>query len=203
MDKNFLIISGGDYEEFGNPGNAFVIACDKGYEYAVRSGIIPDLIIGDFDSYSGELPENIEIMRLPKEKDDTDTMFAVKEAIKRGAESIRIVCALGARKDHEFANIQSLAYAVSNGADALISSKHTIIYAVRNGNLTINAFPGQDISVFSLSDISKGVTIKGTHYDVQGIELTNSMPLGQSNRAENDTVSISVEHGILIVMQSR
>ena len=79
--KRCLIIAGGDYAPIGPVGEGdFVLACDKGYAYARREGIVPDLILGDFDSYGGALPEGIPVLRYPVEKDDTDTMLAVRWA---------------------------------------------------------------------------------------------------------------------------
>ncbi|MBR6359497.1 MAG: thiamine diphosphokinase [Lachnospiraceae bacterium] len=200
MNKRCLIISGGNFEKIAVTDDSFVVACDKGYEYALRCGIRPDLIVGDFDSYDGNLPDDIEIIRLQEEKDDTDTLYALKEVIKRGAKDIEIVCALGARLDHEFSNLQTLVYAVEQGVNASITSERMKIYAVRNGRLDVVTFPGQILSVFSISDKCEGVCISGTHYDVDGIELKNSMPLGQSNYAEKSRVSVSVRLGTLIVM---
>ena len=75
--KTCIIISGGDYSPIGPVRSGdFVIACDKGYEYARREGIVPQLIMGDFDSYGGALPESVPVERFKKEKDDTDTMLA-------------------------------------------------------------------------------------------------------------------------------
>ena len=75
------IISGGDFSPLDGIDEAdFVIACDRGFEYAQRGGIKPNLLLGDFDSYSGALPEDTEILLLPVEKDDTDTMSAIRQS---------------------------------------------------------------------------------------------------------------------------
>ena len=79
-----IIITGGDCDVIGSiPGNAYVIACDKGLQYAENASIIPDLIVGDFDSVdaSTDLSAYENVVRFPKEKDDTDTMLAIKKAI--------------------------------------------------------------------------------------------------------------------------
>ena len=61
----------------------YIVCADRGYAYCAAMGRKPDLILGDFDSYSGKLPPGCEVLRYPIEKDDTDTMLAVKEAIRR------------------------------------------------------------------------------------------------------------------------
>ena len=90
------IISGGEYSPMDDIKAAeYIIACDRGYSYAKRSGIVPDLLLGDFDSYTGKLPEGAAVERLPREKDDTDTMHAVRRALELGFTRISLYCALG------------------------------------------------------------------------------------------------------------
>ena len=102
-----------------------VIAVDGGLSYCSVLGIEPDIMIGDFDSINEgeaqaiskletEIPDRI--IRLPKEKDDTDTLAALKEGLKRGYKDFRIYAGTGGRFDHTLANIQSLLYLKSRGA---------------------------------------------------------------------------------------
>ena len=81
------------------PGRpAFVIAADKGLVHLEAQGIRPDLIVGDFDSL-GRVPAGDNILRHPVEKDDTDTMLAVKTALDRGMGTIVFYGCLGGRLD--------------------------------------------------------------------------------------------------------
>lgn len=95
----------------------FVIACDAGYIHAQRADIVPDVIIGDFDSYLGDLPGGVEIIRTKPEKDDTDTMMALKLAIRQRLPQDNACGALGGRVDHMLANISLIAFAATKGAD--------------------------------------------------------------------------------------
>ena len=99
MSEFCLIISGAPecYFPVSFTKADFVIACDAGYIHAQRADIVPDVIIGDFDSYLGDLPGGVEIIRTKPEKDDTDTMMALKLAIRRGYRRIMLVGALGGR----------------------------------------------------------------------------------------------------------
>ena len=90
--KRCLIIAGGDYAPIEPDGGDFILACDKGYAWCVREGIVPDLILGDFDSYGGKLPEGVPVLRFPIEKDDTDTMLAVRWASEQGFKAVRLCC---------------------------------------------------------------------------------------------------------------
>ena len=79
MKKLCAIISGGRRAPLDGIENAdWIIACDKGYQYGGEAGVRPQLLVGDFDSYTGSLPADIPILDLPVEKDDTDTMAAIR-----------------------------------------------------------------------------------------------------------------------------
>ena len=134
MNGLCLIITGGEYAAIPDDiRNAdYVIACDRGWQYAQQMGIKPDLIIGDFDS-SPRPETDIPILQFPSHKDDTDTMLAAREALKHGYKNIAICCAFGARLDHAMANIQTAAFLVSNGANVRLSGKDTEAWVFTKG----------------------------------------------------------------------
>ena len=88
--KRCLIIAGGDYAPIEPEEGDYILACDKGYAWCKREGIVPDLILGDFDSYGGKLPEGVPVLRFPIEKDDTDTMLAVRWSSEQGFNAVRL-----------------------------------------------------------------------------------------------------------------
>lgn len=180
----------------------YVIACDAGYVHAQRADIVPDVIIGDFDSYTGDLPGGVEIIRTKPEKDDTDTMMALKLAIRRGYRRIMLVGALGGRVDHMLANISLVAFAAEKGADLQIVDGHHQIFAVRNGRRRVPRSTWRNLSVFAFDTECKGVTLRGVKYPLENAVLTNTFALGVSNEFTEDVAEISVESGILIVVLS-
>ena len=84
---------------------SFVICADGGYRNAQQMGVSPDLLMGDFDS--APLPDlpGVPVETFPEEKDDTDTMLAVKYAVREGFGRITILCGTGGRLDHTIANL--------------------------------------------------------------------------------------------------
>ena len=198
------IISGGDFSPLDGIDEAdFFIACDRGFEHAQRGGIKPDLLLGDFDSYSGALPEDTEILRLPVEKDDTDTMSAIRHALLLGYDRIRIYCALGGRLDHLYANIQSAAFAVRRGARVEITGNDAHIYMLSHGSISLPQSGGCSLSVFAVTDDCRGVSITGTKYELHSAVITNSFPIGVSNEWAGSEAVVSVDDGILAVMLCR
>lgn len=203
--KTALIISGGEFSELPfDLQYDICIACDKGYRYAREMGIVPDIILGDFDSLEKPKEDNeIPVITYPVEKDDTDTMLAIKKALELGYKNITISCALGQRLDHTFANIQSAGYVASKGGTCeIISEKEYIRTLVGGESINIPKKDNHSLSLFALSDKCDGLTISGAKYNVDNVTLSNTFPLGCSNAWKNDEVTISLVHGILIIVES-
>ncbi len=202
MSNICLIISGGDFSPFTVPEGAFVIACDRGYAYARRCGVRPDLVVGDFDSYGGEVAAGIPVRKLPVEKDDTDTVSALRCALSRGFEEITLVCALGGRLDHLLANLQAAVFAAKRGAALRIVGADTEILTLRPGSLRLPRKEGWSLSVFAAEDRCRGVSITGAKYELHDAELTNDFPLGVSNEWAAPMAEISLREGTMLIVQS-
>lgn len=204
MSKQCLIITGGEFAPFAPPVEGeYVIACDRGYEHARRAGIRPDLVVGDLDSCRVELESGVPLRRLPVEKDDTDTMSALRLALSEGFRDIRLVCALGGRLDHLLANLQSLAFAAARGASVRIESSDTEIRTLRNGSLRLPRREGYSLSVFAVDGICRGLCIRGTKYTLEDAELRPDFPLGASNEWSAEEAEITLREGTLLIVESR
>lgn len=203
MNDFCAIISGGEYSPLDNIENAcYVIACDKGYEYAQKNGIIPDLVVGDFDSYKESIPDDIPLLDLPTEKDDTDTMAAMRYAVKLRYNNIVLYCAAGGRIDHFLGNIQAAMFATQYGVTVKIEDKNNSMCVITNQTITLPPKEGYSLSVLSLSDKCENVSIKGAKYELDDTTLTNKFPIGISNEWIGD-VQINVGSGILLIIQSK
>ena len=203
MSRRCVIITGGEYSPIPRPeAGDFVIACDRGYEYCLRDAITPDLVIADFDSCGGQVAPEIPVLQLPTEKDDTDTMAALRYACDEGYEEVQLYCALGGRLDHALANVQALAWCAERGIFAAIESPDTRLFALRNAKLRLPRREGFSLSVFSLTDRSRA-TIRGAKYELENTEITNAFPLGVSNEWCEDEVLVTAHAGTLLIVESR
>ncbi len=183
------------------PGD-FVLCADGGWKLARRVGVRPDCVIGDFDS--SDAPEDMCVERVPAEKDDTDTMLCLRRGLAMGFGEFLIIGGFGGRFDHTLANMQTLHYAAAHHARAEMRDGERWAAAVRNGALRVSAprpvhGGAVKLSVFALSDVCKGVCIRGTHYDAEDITLTNAFPLGVSNSFARGSAEIVVAEGALLV----
>ena len=204
MPKTCIIISGGDFSPVPAPGpEDFIIACDRGYAHALRCGIRPDLVVSDFDSYDGAIDPEIPVNRFRSEKDDTDTMLAIRYAAAKGFDEVRLYCALGGRLDHTLANLQALVFAEEHGLRGSIHSEDTVIHTLQNGSLTLPRREGWALSVFAAKDCCEGVSIRGAKYPLDHVRLSNGFPLGVSNQWAAERATISVESGILLIVEAK
>ncbi len=161
--------------------------------------LTPHLIVGDFDSL-GRVPEGNNIIRHPVEKDDTDTMLAIKTGLERGYRDFLLYGCLGGRLDHAYANLQALVFLARRGASGWLLGESLAVTAIRNGRLDFGADHEGVISVFCPDGEARGVTLTGLHYPLQDAVLTSAFPLGVSNRFTGEAASVSVEDGTLLVM---
>lgn len=201
MNQRCLIVGAGDF--FYNmpmpQASDYIIAADGGYSYLREAGITPHVVIGDMDSVS-EMPVHEQVIRLPREKDDTDMMAAIKLAIEKGCNSFHIYGGTGGRMDHTIANIQSVAYITKTGAEGYLYDKDMVLTAVADGSLEFEAGCEGMLSVFSLSDAAEGVTLTGLKYLLNDAQVTNSFPVGISNEFIGVKSRITVKKGMLLVL---
>lgn len=182
----------------------FLIAVDGGFAHCLAAGLEPDLFVGDLDSLNPELVSLIrcERVELPREKDDTDTIYACKEGLARGYESFVLHCALGGDVGHELANIQTLAFLHERGARGILLGNSQQVHLVTPGAspMSFVAPPGTRVSVFSFGNAAHGVIEHGLQWELEDATLTNAMPLGVSNCNRERRFEIGVNDGMLVVV---
>ena len=185
------------------PSDALVIAADGGLNHCEALGITPDVIVGDFDSVRGPVPQTTRTIALPALKDDPDLLSALKVGWQAGARTFHICGALGGRIDHTLANVQLLAAVASHGGIAWLYGDRTVVTVIQDGALTFDAAsvaPERMVSVFSHADESRGVSETGLKYELHDAVMRNSEVIGVSNEfLPHTTARIAVEDGSLIV----
>lgn len=187
-----ILMCAGEYEkmEILRQAEDLVIAVDGGLPRLLAQGIEPDLILGDFDSLGEDLFPLLEkleragrkkVLRLPREKDDTDTIYAARLCLEQGYRDFLIYGALGGRLDHTMANIQTLAWLRERDARAYLVGKTTLVSVLSCEKVTFPENFEGIFSLFALDSRVTGVTLEGMKYPLRDGELTNSFPLGVSN----------------------
>lgn len=178
-----------------------IVAVDGGLAHVQALGLRPHEILGDFDSL-GYIPENAAVF--PKEKDDTDTMLALRRGLEAGYRRFVLYGALdGKRPDHAVANFQSLLFLARHGAAGYLVGKEQIVTAVHNGCVSFPAGSQGTVSLFALGGDARGVTLRGLYYPLEDGVLESSVPLGVSNHFTGQPASVRVTSGSLLILYDR
>ena len=208
--RRCVIIGGASIGDYGTVSaklrqDDYMIYCDCGLRHMDGLGAEPDLIVGDFDSYSN--PEmGTETIVLPCEKDDTDTVFAVKEALRRGFEDFLLIGVVGERLDHTLGNVSILLMLDSEGKKGTIIDDYSEMEIVSD-RCEMPCIIDDSYVYFSLINISgtaRGVTIRGAKYPLENAEITCEYQYGVSNEVlPGCTAEVSVGEGRLLLVKVR
>ena len=183
-----------------------LIAADSGYENAVKLGVSPTILLGDFDSLGEEklqkIPNGIEILRVPVEKDRTDTQLAVDVALVRGAQEIVIIGGLGGRIDHALSNLAVLEWLQARGVPAVINDGFNRARFVRNGGALIGRSAFTYLSLIAADPVVKGVSVKGCKYPLENAKLTRACQFAVSNEMTGNCALVEVRRGGVYIIES-
>lgn len=176
-----------------------LIAADAGWLAVERMGLVPHLVVGDFDSL-GRRPDHPSTVVLPTVKDDTDMHAAIKLGLERGYDRFALYGGTGGRLAHTLANLQLLDGLARQGCRGFLVGDGTVAAAIYNDKLEFPFHMKGYLSVFCASGTARGVTLGGLKYELDRAELTSSFPLGVSNEFAGVSAHVSVEDGTLLVL---
>ncbi len=177
-----------------------LICADRGYSHAKRAGIIPDIVIGDFDSCGDEIDSGLEVVKLNTDKDFTDTLICADKAIEYGCDEITILSALGGRLDHTLANLYLLSYINSKGGRGVLLSEKERIELLAQGKHWFDNLNGLTFSLFPFGCESAVLSVKGAEYELDNYRLKSEIPIGVSNVFSSDCCDIEVSEGAVIII---
>ena len=205
--KRCVIVGGADINNYAFIreklcADDYVVFCDSGLKHLEHLQVQPSLIVGDFDSH--ENPHlDAETIVLPCEKDDTDTVYAVKEAINRGFDDFLLIGIVGARLDHTLGNVSILLHLDLLGKKGCIIDDYSEMEIVSDEPV----FICDQYSFFSLLNITgcaKGITITGAKYPLDSGEITCEYQYGISNEVlPGRTAQVTVGCGKLLLIKVR
>ena len=203
--SRWVIFCGGPIGRYADVRRAlmsedYIVCADSGLRHAERLGLHPDLLLGDFDSYTGGLPAGVECIRLSASKDFTDTHCAIEEGLRRGFQDFLLCGALGGRPDHGFANLCSLKAIDEAGGRGKILTDGGFITLVTDGCLELTREEGAYVSIFPFGSDAQGVTLEGFQYPLTDYHMRTAVPIGVSNEQAAPVSRVRVKKGTLLVM---
>lgn len=203
--KRCVIVGGADINNYEYIRSCLqkddsIVFCDSGLKHLEKLQVKPSLIVGDFDSHDNPHLD-VETIVLPCEKDDTDTVFAVKEALKRGFDDFLLIGVIGARLDHTLGNVSILLMLDNAGKKGKIIDDYSEMEIVSKEPVYVD----DSFAYFSLLNISgtaKGITIENAKYPLVNAEITSEYQYGISNEAlHGKMVKVSIEEGKLLLIK--
>ena len=197
-----IIFCAGEFDGFLLPAREgdYIIAADGGLAHVSGLGLIPNEVLGDFDSL-GYAPEGAAVF--PVEKDDTDAMLAIRRGLSLGYKEFILYGSLdGPRLDHTLANLQALSFLAQNGAVGYLVGNRNIATAVRNETVCFPETAEGILSLFCLGGDAR-VSIKGLKYELEDGTLTSGFPLGVSNHFVGKEAKITASIGDVLMIYDR
>lgn len=205
--KRCVIVGGADIGNYAYIREAltaddYVVFCDSGLRHMEQLRAKPSLIVGDFDSH--ENPHlDAETIVLPCEKDDTDTVYAVKEAVRRGFDTFLLVGVVGGRLDHTLGNVSILLYLDAIGKKGVIIDDYSEMEIVSSAPAHISdgyAF----FSLLNITGCARGISIQNAKYPLENGEITCEYQYGVSNEVlPGKTAVVSLREGKLLLIKDR
>ena len=181
-----------------------IFAVDKGIEICRDLNILPEILIGDFDSAENSAvnwarENKIPIERHPVDKDFTDTQLALNLVDEK--DFVILTGIFGGRLDHLFSNVFTCA---ASKIRTCLADEREIIFFVKSGeSFDVKFFVRpKNLSLLPMTEIIEGVTLKNVHWELDGATLRQNFPNAVSNRVESDEIKISVRNGTLAVYLS-
>lgn len=193
-----------------------VICADGGASHLKNIGVLPDVLIGDFDSIDDNELENmirlgVQVIKYPKDKDYTDTELCVDYALKNNFSKIIILGGIGTRFDHTLANVYLLKKIFENNATGVIADEHNEIMIAGsrieiNKNIEMcgieNSYKNK-LTILPFSDRVEGLTTYGLLYELNNADINMGWTTGVSNEFTSDTAVLTLKNGLIIVIRSR
>lgn len=181
-----------------------IIAADSGWINAKKCNATPQILLGDFDSLGEpDVPDGTELIRVPVEKDDTDTQLAVRIALERGAGEIVIIGGLDGRLDHTLSSLAILEYLDLKHVPAVFTSGRNRARFLRNNSTLIARSGFRYLSLIAADPKVKGVTLEGCKYPLKRATLTRLNQYAVSNELTGNCALIDVRRGGVWIVESK
>ena len=180
-------------------GDDYVIYCDSGLSHMEGLGAKPSLIVGDFDSYD-DPHLDVETITLPVAKDDTDTVYAMREGMKRGCKEFLLLGVIGSRLDHTLVNAYILTSLENRGCHGIIIDDHSEIETVSSMAEVDDSYPF--FSLVAMEGDARGVTIRNAKFEIEDAVIGPDYQYATSNEPlPGKTAEITVKDGRLLLIR--
>jgi thiamine pyrophosphokinase len=188
-------------------GADLVISADSGARHCKGFDVVPDLLVGDFDSvsdadYKGLVSAGVEIARFPVEKDMTDSELAIDIALEKGCSRVIMLGALGTRLDHSVSNLFLLKKLLDRGAEGILADENNEARLI-DSSIVLDREKDAFLTLLPIAGPARGVTTQGLYYPLENATLEVGSSWGVSNKFSSEKAVVTVRQGALLVILSR
>ena len=214
-----LVVADGDVdvsllaELAADPARPILVAADGGAAHVLAAGLVPDIVVGDFDSLAPHHRARLEALGVElrvaaPDKDESDMELCLLTALERGATQVTVVGALGLdRPEHSVANLLLLADPRLDDVVVAISGRGSHIRRIGTqhgaGEADVAGDAGDFVSLFPLDAAVEGVTTEGLRFPL----VDETLPLGPSRGLSNELIAeqarVTSRRGRLLVIHTR
>ncbi len=182
----------------------YIVAADGGWQTALQMGVVPTMLVADFDSLGvPSLPEVVECVALPTEKDVTDTAEAMRLAYEKGYRSFLLLGCTGGRLDHQQAAIAVAADYARRGCEMVLVDEQNEVHLLTPGSYVYPACPDEKISLFAFGGEVTGLFVDGLKYTISDYTLSSYDALCVSNEWVGEDACLSFKSGLLMLYFSK
>jgi thiamine pyrophosphokinase len=184
----------------------FIIAADGGTRHVLALGKNPNIIIGDLDSATFDLrpltDKGTQIIQHPRDKNETDLELAIHHALTLNPGQIIILAALGGRLDQTLGNISLLSGTRLSTFDFRLDDGFEEVFFCRD-QVQVNGASGDIVSLVPWQGDVTGVVTTNLKWPLQNETLYPQKTRGISNEMLNDTATIQISSGLLLIVHRR
>lgn len=202
-----VVIAGGAVRDYAAAAAAvlpddMIICADSGYLHAVKMGLSPTAVLGDFDSMDQSQVQCENVIVYPAKKDQTDTEICIGYALEHGCDEILMLGATGGRIDHELANVFLLKMILDAGKTGSIYDGVSRMWLLK-GELSLAGSPGDILSIIPVTAQAKGITTHGLAYPLDNASLDFGTTLGVSNVFLGPKARVQVKEGLALIVWTK
>ena len=180
-----------------------ILAADAGFLTAKALGVEPQILLGDFDSLGEpDVPNGTELIRVPVEKNDTDTQLAVRVALERGARELVIIGGLEGRVDHTLSSLAILEDLAAKHIPAVLTNGKNRVRFLRNNGALLARGKYRFFSLLAADPVVKGVTVEGCKYPLKNAKLSRLNQYAVSNEIVGNCALVEIRRGGVWLIES-
>jgi thiamine pyrophosphokinase len=214
MEKRAIVLTNGPIQDpatirarLEGWSQAMVVAADGGSLHAETLGLPLHAVIGDLDSLSEDTltrlsEKEVELRKLPSEKDETDLELALLYAAEKGVKNIILLGAFGGRVDMSIANLLLLTHQQLTGIHIEIWNGNQTAWIIRPPGDEIQGQTGDTLSLIPLNGEANGVTTQNLAYPLKNEKLPSGPSRGLSNVLTNNLASVRLQEGVLLAVHT-